>query len=73
MNYYDTHKYIKEMVSRGDLRIVIDEGQIVLQVVDAIEENDGSVRTTLGDGVGISEVLYNAQYSENNLERGHKQ
>lgn len=71
MSYYDTHKYIKAMVLRGDLRIVIDEGQIVLQVVDAVEENDGSVRTTLGDGIGISEVLYNSQYSENNL--GDKQ
>lgn len=72
MNYYDTHEHVKEMVSRGDLRIVIDEGQIVLQVVDAFEASDGSVRTTLGDGIGISDVLYNAQYSENNLERGHK-
>lgn len=69
MNYYDTHKYVKEMISRGDLRIVIDEGQIVLQVVDTVEENDGSVKTTLGDGIGISDVLYNAQHSENNLER----
>ena len=79
MSYYDTHKYIKEMVSRGDLRIVIDEGQIVLQVVDTIEENDGTVKTTLGEGIGISDVLYNAQYSENNLgdrqgqDKGYKE
>lgn len=57
MSYYDTHEYIKEMVSRGDLRIVIDEGQIVLQVVDAFEAADGSVGTTLGVGIDVSEVL----------------
>ena len=66
MNYYDTHEYIKEMVSRGDLRVVIDEGQIVLQVVDVFEAADGSVGTTLGDGIGVSEVLQNEKFSENN-------
>lgn len=66
MSYYDTHEYIKEMVSRGDLRIVIDDGQIVLQVVDAFEAADGSVGTTLGDGIDVREVLYDANYSENN-------
>lgn len=54
------------MVTRGDLRIVIDEGQIVLQVVDAVEAHDGSVGTTLGDGIDISEVLQNEKFSENN-------
>lgn len=69
MDYQTFHKYIKEMVSRGDLGIVIDDRKIVLQVKDlVIEDEDIGLQTTKGvEGVYNREVTDNDDFSMNHI------
>lgn len=69
MDYETVHKYIKQMVSRGDLGIVIDDNQIVLQVKDLkVEDEELGLSATKGfEGVYTSEITNQETYSENRI------
>lgn len=65
LNKAEIKEVIAEMVSDGDLRIVIDGDQLCLQVVTQ-EDFLTKHEITTGDGLGMWEIEQGSSHSYNN-------